>query len=104
MGHCQISLQLMWELKWVLYFGIVSVPVPFPHKFCLNETLAVVPGDPILLPRPQGDRLDFETFRDITRNLKQGYQWPDESYTGRARLIRSHSSTRFCFELSGNSN
>ena len=25
-------------------------------------------------------------------------------YTGRARLIRSHSSARFCFELSGNSN
>ena len=24
--------------------------------------------------------------------------------TGRARLIRSHSSARFCFELSGNSN
>ena len=24
--------------------------------------------------------------------------------TGRERLIRSHSSTRFCFELSGNSN
>ena len=31
----------MWELKRVLYFGIVSVPVsvpvPFPHKFCPNE-------------------------------------------------------------------
>ena len=26
------------------------------------------------------------------------------SSTGRARLIRSHSSARFCFELSGNSN
>ena len=25
-------------------------------------------------------------------------------YTGRERLIRSHSSARFCFELSGNSN
>ena len=25
-------------------------------------------------------------------------------FTGRARLIRSHSSARFCFELSGNSN
>ena len=25
-------------------------------------------------------------------------------YTGRARLIRSHSSARFCFELSGNLN
>ena len=25
-------------------------------------------------------------------------------HTGRARLIRSHSSARFCFELSGNSN
>ena len=24
--------------------------------------------------------------------------------TGRARLIRSHSSARFCFEISGNSN
>ena len=43
MGHwilCQtFTLQLMWELKWVLYFGIVSVlvlvPFPYPHKFCL---------------------------------------------------------------------
>ena len=26
------------------------------------------------------------------------------SDTGRERLIRSHSSARFCFELSGNSN
>ena len=25
-------------------------------------------------------------------------------YTGRERLIRSHSSAKFCFELSGNSN
>ena len=27
----------MWELEWVLYFGIVSVPVPVlvPHKCCL---------------------------------------------------------------------
>ena len=28
----------------------------------------------------------------------------DNHYTGRERLIRSHSSARFCFELSGNSN
>ena len=27
-----------------------------------------------------------------------------EVATGRERLIRSHSSARFCFELSGNSN
>ena len=27
-----------------------------------------------------------------------------KSNTGRARLIRSHSSARFCFELSGNLN
>ena len=27
-----------------------------------------------------------------------------QSCTGRERLIRSHSSARFCFELSGNSN
>ena len=26
------------------------------------------------------------------------------AFTGRERLIRSHSSARFCFELSGNSN
>ena len=32
--------------------------------------------------------------RGLTRN----------SGTGRERLIRSHSSARFCFELSGNSN
>ena len=28
----------------------------------------------------------------------------DNQGSGRARLIRSHSSARFCFELSGNSN
>ena len=28
----------------------------------------------------------------------------DKVNTGRERLIRSHSSARFCFELSGNSN
>ena len=28
----------------------------------------------------------------------------NNEHTGRARLIRSHSSARFCFELSGNSN
>ena len=45
MGLCILcqtfTLQLMWELKWVLYFGIVLVPVPIqvpvPRKFCLNE-------------------------------------------------------------------
>ena len=29
---------------------------------------------------------------------------PNFTCTGRERLIRSHSSARFCFELSGNSN
>ena len=29
---------------------------------------------------------------------------PTKGGTGRALLIRSHSSARFCFELSGNSN
>ena len=29
---------------------------------------------------------------------------PQMTGTGRERLIRSHSSARFCFELSGNSN
>ena len=28
----------------------------------------------------------------------------DHRFTGQARLIRSHSSARFCIELSGNSN
>ena len=34
-SHCN----LCGNLKWVLYFGIVSVPVPvtFPHKFSLNK-------------------------------------------------------------------
>ena len=27
-----------------------------------------------------------------------------DQYTGQEQLIRSHSSARFCFELSGNSN
>ena len=37
--------------------------------------------------------------RNVTEvlSLRQGI-------TGRERLIRSHSSARFCFELSGNSN
>ena len=41
---------------------------------------------------------------------KKERKWTDrymqmvKQYTGRARLIRSHSSARFCLELSGNSN
>ena len=30
-SHCKI----MWDLKRVLYFGIVSVPVPVQHNFSL---------------------------------------------------------------------
>ena len=41
------------------------------------------------------DRLDID--REVIK--KQFFQ-----YTGRERLIRSHSSARFCFQLSGNSN
>ena len=59
MGHCILcqtfTLQLMWELKQVLYFGIVSalvpVPVPFPHKFCLNKP-SLFPIVPVPFPIP----------------------------------------------------
>ena len=32
------------------------------------------------------------------------FKWTQIFNTGRERLIRSHSSARFCFELSGNLN
>ena len=35
---------------------------------------------------------------------EQNYWFEKYMYTGWARLIRSHSSARFSFELSGNSN
>ena len=50
MGHGiyveHFTLQLMWELKWGLYFGIVSVlvPVPLPHKFCLIRPKVATSG------------------------------------------------------------
>ena len=34
----------MWELKRVLYFGTVSVLVPFPRKFCLTKPLGICIG------------------------------------------------------------
>ena len=37
-------------------------------------------------------------------NFNSIKQKPNIKCTGRARLIRSHSWARFCFELSGNSN
>ena len=44
-------------------------------------------------------------FTSKVRGLCQRYRTCDNRiYTGRERLIRSHSSARFCFELSGNSN
>ena len=40
--HITLQLRTMLELKWDLYFGIVSltVPFPFPHKFCLIRALS----------------------------------------------------------------
>ena len=41
MFHCILcrtfTLQLRWDRDLYLYFGIVSVSVPVPHKFCLNK-------------------------------------------------------------------
>ena len=42
------------------------------------------------------------SIESTTVNRHQRYH--DINTTGRERLIRSHSSARFCFELSGNSN
>ena len=54
----------------------------------------------------------FSKNYEIEKNLFRAVPTPhmirhykcDENGTGRERLIRSHSSARFCFELSGNSN
>ena len=62
----------------------------------------------------------FVRKTDCRFNLQEEHFWPGNSYmtviygkflairtsyfTGRERLIRSHSSARFCFKLSGNSN
>ena len=35
-SHCII----MWDQDLYLYFGVV--PVPFPHKFCVNKPLSLV--------------------------------------------------------------
>ena len=49
------------------------------------------------------------THTDVTEDIlvAEGYYTlvsQQHNVTGRERLIRSHSSARFCFELSGNSN
>ena len=48
--------------------------------------------------------LCFKTTCDWYRMHALWKCCPLLAITGRARLIRSHSSARFCFELSGNSN
>ena len=48
--------------------------------------------------------LCFKTTCDWYRMHALRKCCPLLAITGRARLIRSHSSARFCFELSGNSN
>ena len=45
-----------------------------------------------------------DDFRLRRPDLTVKVQSRQESNTGRERLIRSHSSATFCFELSGNSN
>ena len=47
--------------------------------------------------------LKFDTNADMNVNIDAQCERTFR-LTGRARLIRSHSSARFCFELSGNSN
>ena len=48
MGHCILcktfTLQLIWDRDLYLYFGLVSVPIPFPHKLCLNKPLNMSVG------------------------------------------------------------
>ena len=46
------------------------------------------------------DSYEKKEVKVLTWSQDQG----QNSDTGRERLIRSHSSARFCFELSGNSN
>ena len=62
--------------------------------------------------------ITFPSGRTVTRKISLPWSFSPKLYllvmnlvfqdneldTGRARLIRSHSSARFCFELSGNSN
>ena len=49
---------------------------------------------------------DIHSYLDVAHGevLKFTLSLNRELNTGRERLIRSHSSARFCFELSGNSN
>ena len=75
------------------------------------------------MKRVRQNMMDINFFVDFPRGEGAGRQpvmWPvfaensmktkkfgprsANGTTGRARLIRSHSSARFCFELSGNSN
>ena len=41
---------------------------------------------------------------EVSMMLMGNFENSTKLNTGQARLIRSHSSARFCFELSGNSN
>ena len=43
-------------------------------------------------------------INEMAVNLEDGLGLDGDRCTGRERLIRSHSSAWFCFELSGNSN
>ena len=46
----------------------------------------------------------LKTTKITIINVEKKYSHPEIGDTGRERLIRSHSSARFSFELSGNSN
>ena len=56
----------------------------------------------VTLPMEQSVRVCLQT--ELAFCILEQALYPVKHITGRERLIRSHSSARFSFELSGNSN
>ena len=69
-------------------FDISCLVLALVSYFCVTATMVCI-----------GNHWDAVYRSTGEVRMTTGY-----SSTGRARLIRSHSSARFCFELSGNSN
>ena len=70
---------------------------PFMNLFCVLKTLLECIAVNIILLNTKVLIISYHI--KVQKKMKIGYFF----ITGRARLIRSHSSARFCFELSGNS-
>ena len=82
----------------------VSARGCLPRVVCLGN---VWPGGLSATPNPTGRQPPRWPLKQVVHILLKCilvFSFHCFHYTGREQLIRSHSSARFCFELSGNSN